>query len=128
VKVLARRVVIRAAAIADCDAMVARLHPDDAAEVAAVVDDLRQALRRAFAASFIRPKVAFVDGHVAALWGLCGHVCPNIGEPWLLTTPVIERIALRFVRIAQREIAAPTPTIRPRSPATMPRSPAPTPR
>ncbi len=104
-KTLARRIVIRPAAIADCDAVAARLHPDDAAEVAAVVDDPRQAVRRAFRASLVPPKVALVDGQVAAVWGLRGHMFPNVGEPWLLTTPAIERIALHFMRVARREIA-----------------------
>jgi len=103
---LSGRIEIRPAAIADCDTVLARLDPHDATEAAAMADDPRQAVRQAFEASLIPPKLALVDGHMAALWGLCGHAFPNVGMPWLLlTTPEIAQIA-SYLRVARREVAA----------------------
>jgi hypothetical protein len=100
------RIVIRRATITDVDAVIARLHPSDAAEAAMVVKDLRRALRWAFAASLIPPKAALVDGDLAALWGLCRLAFPNTGEPWLMTGRAAGRVPLAFARIARRELAA----------------------
>jgi hypothetical protein len=106
---LARRTAIRPAAIADCDAVTARLRVDDVAEAAAVAGEARLALHRAFSASLMPPKVGLLGAEVAALWGLCGHELPHVGVPWLLMTPAIEQLgplASYFVRVARRELAA----------------------
>lgn len=43
--------------------------------------------------------VAYVDGEPAAMWGLVPvSAASGIAAPWLLTTDVVERIPLTFVR------------------------------
>ncbi len=47
-------------------------------------------------------KTAFVDGEIAAMYGVGGVALSAVGEPWLLTAPVIERIPVSFVKECRR--------------------------
>lgn len=48
---------------------------------------------------------ALVDGRVAAIWGCAGCYLGSTGQPWLLTSPEVEKVSpLYFARLYQREI------------------------
>lgn len=50
------------------------------------------------------PRAALIDGKVAAAWGCCSQLLVSEGEPWLFTTPVVERAPVRFLKQARREV------------------------
>src|SRR4051812_31279454 len=50
-------------------------------------------------------RTAFVDGEIAAMWGLGGVMLSDEGTPWLMTTPVVERVPVSFVRIGRAQVA-----------------------
>jgi len=62
-----------------------------------------QALRRAFRGAIIR-RTAIIDEQIAAMWGLEGTMLGNIGYPWMLTAPPIEKIPVAFVREARKGV------------------------
>jgi hypothetical protein len=77
----------------------------DRAEAAALGRDPRQALRLSFRASLTPPRVAEIDGEPAAMWGLGGMILSDVGAPWLVTTALVERVPVAFVKIARAELA-----------------------
>ncbi len=81
------------------------MRPEDAAEFEAVGIDVRTGLRKTFRAALVRNSV-FVDGELAAMWGMGGDALSDIGAPWLLTTPAIERVPVSFVRVGRENVAA----------------------
>ncbi len=99
------RTLIRPATIADVYAVARRLRVEDAAEATALGKDPRRALRIAFRASLLPPKLFVVDGEPAAIFGLAGDILSDVGEPWLLTTAAVERAPVSFVRGARLELA-----------------------
>lgn len=63
-----------------------------------------KALWRSFKGSFLR-KTAFIDGEIAAMWGVGGAPGGLKGQPWLMTTDAVYKISpLRFAREYQREV------------------------
>ena len=96
----------RRATIADVYALALNLRAGDRAEIAAMGRDPRRALRFAYRISLVPPRVATVDGEVAAMWGLGGDILSDVGEPWLLTGHAADRVPFAFVRIAKAELAA----------------------
>lgn len=48
-------------------------------------------------------KAALVDGEIAAVWGVAGTL-GRVGQPWLFTTPLVERAKMHFVRIMRQEV------------------------
>lgn len=75
----------------------------DRAEVEATGITPRRALWRSLRRSTIA-RTAFVDGEIAAMWGAGGSPLGTIGRPWLLTTPVVERVPLTFLRVTRAEV------------------------
>ncbi len=65
--------------------------------------DPRRALRKAFRDSIIA-RTGFVDGEIAAMFGVGGTIMGGEGRIWLLTTPAVERVPVTFVREARREL------------------------
>lgn len=59
----------------------------------------KKALWQSYRKSLVR-KTAFIDGKIAAMWGVGGTVFSDIGQPWLVMTPEIEehpfRVAFRY--------------------------------
>ena len=45
---------------------------------------------------------AFVDDDIAAMFGVAGPLFGPVGNPWLLTSPAIERLPWPFAREARR--------------------------
>ncbi len=96
----------RRATIADVYALALNLRAGDRAEIQVMGRDPRRALRFAYRVSLMPPRVATVDGQVAAMWGLGGDLISDVGEPWLLTGHAADRVPFAFVRIAKAELAA----------------------
>lgn len=84
--------------------LVDNMREADAAEATALGFRPRAALWRSFRRGIMR-RSAFIDGEIAAMWGLCGNLLSNEGTPWLATTPVIERMPVAFIKEARREVA-----------------------
>lgn len=61
------------------------------------------AMRKTFQASIMR-KTAIVDGEVGAMWGCGGPLMGGIGEPWLLTADVVERVPIGFVKEGRKAV------------------------
>lgn len=71
-------------------------------EIACLGATPAEALRGSLAGS-IFARTGVVDGRIAAMWGCGGSLLGGVGEPWLLTTPEVERIPVRFVKVARDE-------------------------
>ena len=80
------------------------LRAPDRAEVEQQGLVVRHALNEAYANSIIC-RAAFVDGEIAALWGLRGEMLADHGFAWLLTAPPVERVPLSFFRVVRDEVA-----------------------
>lgn len=95
-------ITIEPASKAHVHAIVSSLRDDDRQEITSIgADPLEAALEsHRFA---VWAKVATVEGEIAALWGVGGIMLGMTGRPWLLTTPVSDRIAMRFALIYRRE-------------------------
>lgn len=63
----------------------------------------RKALWRSYRQS-IRRRTGIVDGQIAACWGLGGGFLDDVGQPWLMTSPAIEKIKMSFAREARAEV------------------------
>lgn len=50
-------------------------------------------------------RTALVDGEVAAVWGTQGSMVSEDAQPWLFTTPAVERARMAFFRETRREVA-----------------------
>lgn len=86
-------------------ALAALMRAADVAELEAAGLTAQRGAWRSYRRSMIT-RVALVDGEVAAAWGLGGAPLGTVGEPWLLTTPAVERAPVTFVREARCEVAA----------------------
>lgn len=64
-----------------------------------------EALKRAYWES-IWSRTALLDGEIAASWGVGGSPLGEIGHPWLLTAPAVERVPVKMVRVARAEVGA----------------------
>lgn len=84
-------------------ALGANLRDGDLSEVQAAGMTGQRALWRSYRAAYYT-STAVVDGEVAAIWGVGGSPMGRIGRPWLLTSPVVERVRLAFLREARFEV------------------------
>lgn len=66
--------------------------------------DPRIGLKRSYKNAMCR-RTAFVDGQIAAMWGLCGTLMGDIGYPYLMTSAAVERVPIRMVKEARNGIA-----------------------
>lgn len=80
------------------------LRPGDAAEASVTGRPCRHMLMALWKNSLLR-RAALVDGKVAAAWGCTAPLMVSEGEPWLFTTPVVERIPVFFFKQTRRELA-----------------------
>lgn len=80
------------------------LRPADRAEAEAYGFPTNKVLWRSYKNSIMR-KTAIIDGRVAAVWGVSGVPLGDVGEPFLATSDVVDKISpLRFCRIYQEEV------------------------
>ena len=80
-----------------CVEMAAKMRAGDRAECEAVGMTVRKAVWRSYRRAVVA-RVAFMDGELAALFGLGGGAFGATGTPWMFTTPVVERHKLAFLR------------------------------
>lgn len=52
----------------------------------------------------IYSRTGFINGEIAAMWGLGGVYLGGSGEPWLLTSKIVEKFPLHFAKIYRREV------------------------
>jgi hypothetical protein len=97
------RCLIVPAKIEDVYRIAGNLRSEDAAEITGFGLDARTALRTSFRHAILR-KTAFVDGEIAAMWGLGGAMLSDSGTPWLMTTPVVERVPVTFLKVGRAEL------------------------
>lgn len=87
------------------------LRVKDRMEILGLGFGVKKALWRAYKSS-VFCRTAFVDGEIAAMWGLCLNWRPglsllgNLGVPWLHTSVKVEEMPVAFVKAAKREVAA----------------------
>lgn len=98
------RVSVRSCEIADIYVLAAGLREQDRLEMTCLGLDPRTVLRASYRNSILR-RSYFVDGELAAVSGLGGELMADIGAPWLMTTPVVERVPVTFVKIAREAVA-----------------------
>jgi hypothetical protein len=87
------------------DQLATRLRALDCLELTACGSSARAHLQQCYDGAVLR-KTAFVEGEIAACWGLqCGTLLSGEGYPWFLTTPAVERVPIAVVKEARRHIA-----------------------
>ncbi|WP_439392326.1 hypothetical protein ACRQ5Q_22280 [Bradyrhizobium sp. PMVTL-01] len=94
---------VRPSEVGDVYKLAANLRAEDAAEVEALGLDATIAIRRSYRDAILR-RSYYVDGELAAMSGLCGALLADIGEPYLMTTPVAERAKVSFIRCARQAV------------------------
>lgn len=99
----ASRLTVRPSVVDDIYKLAAKLRQEDREEVEALGVDVRLGLRRSFRHAILR-KTYFIDGELAAMSGLCGAMLGDIGEPYFLTGPAVERIPVAVVRQARESV------------------------
>lgn len=85
-------------------ALVANLRDADRLEMTGLDLDPRAVIRTSYRNGIMR-RTAFVDGKIAAMWGLGGVMLSDEGSPWLMTTPMVERVPVSFLRVARAQVA-----------------------
>jgi hypothetical protein len=81
----------------------------DAAELTSLGHSPKKSLWRGYRNS-VMCRTAFIEGEIAAMWGLAismrGGVSllSDLGVPWLLTSPQIEKMPVAFIREAKKEV------------------------
>lgn len=83
--------------------MAATMHPDSAETALKLGVTPGQALWRSFRQS-IYCKSAFIDGKIAAIWGLGGELYGNIGKAWLIVTEDVEEHPFKVAFIYRSEL------------------------
>jgi len=94
---------VRTSAISDVFQLAASLREADLSEVCSLGLDPRRAIRENYRNAMLRQSY-LVGGELAAMSGLCGSMLGDIGYPYLLTTKLVERVPVTFVRLAREGI------------------------
>lgn len=97
------RVRIVRSEIGDVHRLGASMRAMDALEATSLGAHPARLLRDSYYSAILR-RTVFVDGDLAAMWGLGGVMLSDEGTPWLVTAPPIERIPVSFVRIARGQV------------------------
>jgi hypothetical protein len=98
-----------------CRLLAGSLRAEDLRECLAAGSRPFKALWRSWRGSPAYRKTAFVDGKIAAMWGCGGAWLSEEGLPWLLTSPAVETIPLKFLhecRSGVEEMLALYPVLR----------------
>lgn len=91
---------LRPAEITDVYTLARNLRDGDRLEVTSLGLSPMVALRKSFQHAIIR-RTAIVDDQIAAMWGMGGTMLSNVGYPWMLTAPAVERVPVGFFREAR---------------------------
>lgn len=83
--------------------LATKLRVEDEHELLAFGFTPHKALWRSYKGSVL-VKAGFIDGHLAAIWGVFGDFLGQVGQPWCMTSYEVKRISsLRFARIWSNE-------------------------
>lgn len=85
-------------------ALTARLREADIVQATCMGITGEHALRESFRHSVVA-RTGIVDGEIAVIGGVGGALLGAVGEPWLLTSPAVERVPLALVKECRREVA-----------------------
>jgi len=96
---------IRDAAPNDARLMVHALRKEDREEITCLGLRPLRTLKGCYGRSAIR-RTAFLGDEIAAMWGMSGPLLLPVGEPWLLTSPAVERKPIAFAKQMRRELMA----------------------
>lgn len=94
---------IRPATVRDALRLARVLRDEDRQEIVGHGREPRELLRWLCQDS-VYARSGFVDGQIAAMWGMQGTMIGSIGVPWLFTSPAVENVPLAFYRESRREI------------------------
>jgi len=95
---------IRPAEICDLYKLARNLRDGDRLEVTSLGLHPAKAIRASFRHAVFRT-TALIDGEVAAMWGLGSvSMLSDVGHPWLMTTPAVEKVPVSFLKVGQREV------------------------
>lgn len=104
---MAVEVRVKAALLEHAALLAPRMRPADAAEVKAALGmGPLAALRASIEASEVCC-AAFFDGEIAAIWGCSPRpsiIFGQVGDAWLLTSDVVDRHPVTFMRYCRREL------------------------
>lgn len=89
--------------VGDVYRLASHMRENDRLEATGLGADPVRLLRASYRSAILR-RTAFVDGEIAAMWGLGGVMLSDEGAPWLITSHAIERIPLFFVKRAKQEV------------------------
>ena len=89
--------------LAHIRSIIPKLRVWDRKELSATETAPRHALISLWRNSFLR-RAYTVDGEIAAVWGCSGSIADETGELWLFTTPIVERVPIKFIKEARRSI------------------------
>jgi hypothetical protein len=81
------------------------MRPEDREEAECLGVSAQRMLWRSFRNSFWR-RAHFIDGELAAISAVGGTLLGNVGNPWIITSPIIERAPVAYFREARREVDA----------------------
>ena len=84
-------------------ALAPLLRTGDRCEVMAAGMTPLKALWRSWRPSVIA-SAGFVDGEIAAVWGMIGSPLCRVGNPWLLTSAAVEKVPRAFMEISREEV------------------------
>lgn len=99
----ARRYWIEPAKLSHVGELARSLRPGDRREIEIAGLAPRHAIRSCIRQSTFA-RTAFIDGQIAGMIGLAGVLLSDVGEPWMLTTPVVERLPTFFLREARKGV------------------------
>lgn len=97
------KIEIAQSTVQDVYRLAKNLRLEDEAEITGFGLDPREAIRTSFRHAIMR-KTAFVDGEIAAMWGLGGAMLSDQGTPWLMTTPAVERVPVTFLKVGHAQL------------------------
>lgn len=84
--------------------LVAVLRPEDEREILTFGVSPERALWRSYRGSVMRETI-YIDGEIAAIYGLGSTFMGVLGTPWLLTSPQVRKVSsLKFARIYQQKV------------------------
>lgn len=81
-----------------------KLRAEDVAEAISLGLKTKSALWKSFRSSVLR-KTAFVDGEIAAMWGMGGNLLSDEGRPWLATAAPVEKVPIAYVKIGKMAVS-----------------------
>lgn len=83
--------------------LVMAAREEDAAEANALGIALKTGVWRSYRRS-VMTRTVFVEGEIAAMWGLYCNLLSDEGTPWMVTTPLVELGPLAYLREAKKAV------------------------